>query len=89
MFENQILFSCLYRWKAASKALGAPPNEKFILQFSIDWCKYNFDGQTLTKRDLKGRLQIFFSENMFPGGKQTIRKVLAASIVKICHPRTS
>ena len=34
--------------------------------------------------------QIFFSGNMFfSDGKQTIHKVLAAFIVKNCHPRTS
>ena len=38
---------------------------------------------------MKGRLPKYFREICFSGGKQTIHKVLAAFIVKNCHPRTS
>ena len=65
--------------------------EKFILQFFKDPQKNKFHGQTLTKCDfLKSRLPKFvFLKISSSGGKQTIHKVSAASIVKNCHPRTS
>ena len=64
---------------------------KFILQFLKDLTKYIFDSQTLTKCDfLKGRLpKYIFLKICSSGGKQTIHKVSAASIVNNCHPRTA
>ena len=74
-----------------NSAEGLLPNDEFISQFLKDPLKYKFDGQTLTKCDfLKGRLpKYFFLKICSSGGKKTIHKVSAASIVRNYHPRTS
>ena len=61
--------------------------KKFILQFLKDPYNHKFDGQTLIKCDvLKGRLpKYFFLKICSSGGKQTIHKVSATSIVENCH----